>query len=84
MPHPHGSYNGHKNWNHWNVSLWINNDEPLYRMALEAVRRTPNKKEAAKRIMQNLREQFHTATPVTPDGAAYSVTTIRAAISEMI
>lgn len=23
-------YNGHKNWN---VSLWINNDESLYRMA---------------------------------------------------
>lgn len=26
-------YNGHKNWNHWNVSLWINNDESIYRMA---------------------------------------------------
>ena len=29
-------YNGHKNWNHWNVSLWINNDEGLYRMANES------------------------------------------------
>ena len=32
-------YNGHKNWNHWNVSLWINNDEGLYRMAKDAIRR---------------------------------------------
>jgi len=23
-------YNGHKNWNHWNVSLWLNNDERKY------------------------------------------------------
>jgi hypothetical protein len=30
-------YNGHKNWNHWNVSLWVNNDEGLYRMARENV-----------------------------------------------
>lgn len=20
-------YNGYKNWTHWNVSLWINNDD---------------------------------------------------------
>ena len=26
-----GEYNGHKNWNHWNVSLWLYNDEAMYR-----------------------------------------------------
>ena len=30
-------YLGHKNKNHWNVSLWINNDEGLYRTALDRI-----------------------------------------------
>ena len=31
-------YNGYKNWTHWNVSLWINNDEGLYLHAQELLR----------------------------------------------
>ena len=27
------SYNGHKNYQTWNVLLWINNDEGLYNIA---------------------------------------------------
>ena len=26
-------YNGYKNWETWNVALWINNDEFLYGLA---------------------------------------------------
>ena len=40
-------FNGHKNWNHWNVSLWINNEEPLYRMAQYCVRMGSNRAQAA-------------------------------------
>jgi hypothetical protein len=30
-------HNGYRSWNEWNVSLWINNDEALYRHALDLV-----------------------------------------------
>jgi hypothetical protein len=33
-------YNGWKNWETWNVALWINNDEHLYANAMRYVRGT--------------------------------------------
>ncbi len=36
-------YNGHRSWNAWNVSLWISNHEPTYKLALECLRRADNK-----------------------------------------
>jgi len=32
------SYNGWKNYETWNVALWIGNDEPLYRDAVNYAR----------------------------------------------
>ena len=72
-------YNGHKNWNHWNVSLWINNDGGLYSEAKRWVART-NRKEAAASFLASLRSMGITHTP---DGAPYSVTTIRAAMRDI-
>jgi hypothetical protein len=73
-------YNGHKNWNHWNVSLWLNNDEGLYDMARRAVRRAKTKDKAATMLMEELRSLDITSTP---DGAPYSVSSIRAAMVGM-
>lgn len=69
------TYNGHKNRNHWNVALWINNDEGLYNLARECVSRTKTKNEAARRLLSELPTH-------TPDGAPYSFSSVRAALRE--
>lgn len=73
-------YNGHKNWNHWNVSLWINNDEGLYSVAKRLVRVSITKDRAAELILEHLKGIGITHTP---DGAPYSKTAIRAAIKDI-
>ena len=72
-------YNGHKNWNHWNVSLWINNDEGLYRMALDMCRHM-RREDAARVMLETLSDMGITKTP---DGAPYTVSSIRAAMVGM-
>lgn len=72
------SYNGHKNWTHWNVSLWLFNDEGLYRMMQSCVRHADTLDEAAADI---LRELSRDGMDKTPDGARYSFTAIRAALT---
>jgi len=82
-----GKYNGHKNWNHWNVSLWINNDEGLYRLAQHCIASTTGttsfsrngytpRDHAAMMMLDRLDNK-------TPDGAPYSVSSIRAAMRGM-
>lgn len=73
-------YNGHKNWNHWNVSLWINNDEGLYRLAVEQVEKCRTRERAAENIVHELASVGITHTP---DGAPYSKSAIRAALVGM-
>lgn len=69
------TYNGHKNWNFWNVSLWLGNDESLYRLCQAALNgRTKDK--AARYLAEILPAK-------TPDGAPYSVGAIRAALVGM-
>ena len=36
------AYNGYSNWETWNVSLWLNNDEGLYNETRRFVRRNPH------------------------------------------
>lgn len=71
------TYNGHKNYAYWNVALWIGNDEGLYNMVWEHIRRSRTKDEAARRIVEDLADM---GIEKTPDGARYSISAVRAAI----
>ena len=77
-------FTGQKNWNHWNVSLWLFNEECLYRAMCCYVRRADTLDEAAGLILAHV-QRIGSATerhPVTtPDGAPYTFTSIRAAIA---
>lgn len=67
-------YNGHKNWNHWNVSLWLFNTESRYRLVEQSLKYEKNKDDAARRILRYVGEE------TTPDGAPYSFSSVRAAL----
>jgi hypothetical protein len=71
------TYEGHKNWNHWNVALWIGSDEGLYTMAMDHIKREHNLDLAAQAILSDLKAAGATHTP---DGAPYSKSSIREAI----
>jgi hypothetical protein len=75
-------YNGHKNWAHWNVSLWVNNDEGLYRDALCYLKAAGgSRKRAARAMLYALTNWAH--TPKTPDGARYSISALYHAMNGM-
>lgn len=67
-------YSGHKNRNHWNVALWIGNDEGLYRYAIDCIKRNKTKDDAAREFLENV------GAAKTPDGVVYTFTTVRAAL----
>jgi hypothetical protein len=70
-------FNGHKNWNHWNVSLWLNNDYAWYTAMVKNGRYHKSRDIAARRLLSELRDSGHVKTP---DGAPYSFSSIRAAM----
>lgn len=70
-------YQGHRSWNAWNVSLWINNDEGLYTWARESTREM-GRKRAASYLAQALEGES------TPDGAQYNYTCIYEALEGII
>lgn len=66
------SYNGYKNYSQWNQSLWINNDEGLYLLALSCIDYTENRSEACSLFLDRV-DSTH-----TPDGVRWSKAGIRA------
>ena len=73
------TYNGHKNYNYWNVALWLSNDYGLYQSACDAVRRCKNIDDAARQLVDDLHSSGFSKTP---DGAPYTVSAVRAAIRD--
>ncbi|WP_155638789.1 hypothetical protein [Burkholderia territorii] len=67
------TYNGHKNYNYWNVSLWLNNDEQLYRRTVEAIRSLRDKDKATRYLLEQFPER-------TPDGVKYTFRNVREAL----
>ena len=67
-------YNGHKNYNAWNVALWLFNDEGLYNTMKHVFRIYPNKDTAARELLSLLPEK-------TPDGVKYTFTNVRLAMT---
>ena len=61
------TYNGWKNRQTWNVSLWINNDEHLYRSAVDYVKTAEKDKATYKGFVQSIGLEHSK----TPDSIAY-------------
>ena len=68
------AYNGHRSWNAWNVSLWIANDEPLYRLALDCLEHSATLAKAVRLFILEVGVQY------TPDGARYTVRSVHDAL----
>ena len=79
-------YNGHESWNAWNVALWIGNDEPLYRAAIEAIRRprTDGKPVSANCATLRFLRDCGLEGQRTPDGARYSHRSVKLAIAGLM
>lgn len=86
-------YCGHTSRSHWNIALWMFNDEPLYRFTMQAVSDAVrnnwrfHSNNAAALADAALDEAVETLAGVllgerTPDGYFYTPGTIREAIRE--
>jgi len=68
------TYNGHRSWNAWNVSLWLNGDEDFYHDWCWMPEHF-SLKTAVNKLMEELPEK-------TPDGAVFNWLSVKLAIEE--
>lgn len=73
------AYNGHRSWNTWNVSLWISNDEPTYRYAMNCLVKYNNDIIKATRAFMSL-----FCGDRTPDGAKYNYLSVKLCLQNFI
>lgn len=72
------SYNGHRSWNAWNVSLWIANDYGLYQLALECKSKCKTLGRAASMFINEVGDSK------TPDGAKYNILCVKEALKDLV
>lgn len=72
------SYNGHRDYAHWNVYCWLNDVEGLRYMA-EGLIQAYGKQQGAIELLYNLRLL---GIPKTPDGIEFTYHNVYAAIQE--
>lgn len=78
-------YNGHKDKGHWNIALWISNDEPLYRFAMECIEGAKAAHSASSKWPKIATYRFVQAygDTRTPDGFKYTEARVKAALKDL-
>lgn len=79
-----GKYNGWKNRQTWNCSLWINNDEPLYRSAVEFMRSYKGSAPYADFIKRMGLENDRTPDNIAWSGSKISYSELNSMMRELI
>ena len=75
-------YNGHRSWNAWNVALWIGNNEPLYRFAMECIKQARNRPNPLGWAARIFMASYGNAR--TPDGAIFNRLSVRLALEGLV
>lgn len=65
-------YNGHRSWNAWNIALWISNEEPIYRFAVDCLNRPMLSGKAPSLFLATTRFMREYGGTKTPDGAVFN------------
>ena len=66
-------YNGYRSWDAFNVAWWLINDEGLHGQMVHCVKESKNQEQASRMLLAMLPDE-------TPDGAKYSLRSIRKAM----
>ena len=66
--------NGYRNWNHYNVALWMHNDRELYRVMVSTVQDSRTLEQAIVKVYNQLKGRK------TQDGAAFTLAAVREAM----